>query len=188
MAKVYEFLANGFEEIEALAPVDILHRGGIEVKTVSITGSEYAESSHGVTVKADLVFEKASDFSDADLLLLPGGMPGATNLNEHQGVRKALLHQFESGKHVGAICAGPMVLGSLGIVKGKKATCYPGFQKYLTGATYTAKLVEHDGNVITGEGPAATLPYAYHILSYFIGKEKTREIEQGMRYTHLMER
>ena len=81
-----------------------------------------------------------------------------------------------------------MVLGSLGIVKGKKATCYPGFQKYLTGATYTAKLVEHDGNVITGEGPAATLPYAYHILSYFIGEEKTREIEQGMRYTHLMER
>ena len=186
MAKVYEFLANGFEEIEALAPVDILRRGGIEVKTVSITGSEYAESSHGITIKADLVFEK--DFSDADLLLLPGGMPGATNLNEHQGVRKALLHQFESGKHVGAICAGPMVLGSLGIVKGKKASCYPGFQKYLTGATYTAKLVEHDGNVITGEGPAATLPYAYHILSYFIGEEKTREIEQGMRYTHLMER
>jgi len=115
MAKVYEFLANGFEEIEALAPVDILRRGGIEVKTVSITGSEYAESSHGITVKADLVFEKAGDFSDADLLMLPGGMPGATNLKEHQGVREALLRQFNSGKLVSAICAGPMVLGSLGM-------------------------------------------------------------------------
>ena len=188
MAKVYEFLANGFEDIEALAPVDILRRGGIEVKTVSITRSEYVESSHGVTIKADLIFEEVGDFSDADLLLLPGGMPGATNLNEHKGVRKAILSQYESGKPVGAICAAPLVLGSLGILKGKKATCYPGFQKYLTGATYTAKLVEYDGNVITGEGPAATLPYAYHILSYFIGKEKTREIEQGMRYTHLMER
>ena len=90
MAKVYEFLANGFEDIEALAPVDILRRGGIEVKTVSITGSEYVESSHGVTIKADLIFEEVGDFSDADLLLLPGGMPGATNLNEHEGVRKAI--------------------------------------------------------------------------------------------------
>jgi DJ-1 family protein len=188
MAKVYEFLANGFEDIEALAPVDILRRGGIEVKTVSITGSEYVESSHGVTIKADLIFEEVGDFSDADLLLLPGGMPGATNLNEHEGVRKAILSQYESGKRVGAICAAPLVLGSLGILKGKKATCYPGFQQYLDGATYTASLFEQDGNVITGEGPAATLPYAYHILSLFIGEAKTREIEQQMMFSHLMGR
>ena len=161
MVKVYEFLANGFEEIEALAPVDILRRGGIDIKTVSITGSQYAESSHGITIKADLTFEEAGSFGDADLLMLPGGMPGAANLKEHQGVREAMLQQFNSGKLVSAICAAPMVLGSLGIVKGKKATCYPGFQQYLTDATYTARLVEHDGNVITGEGPAATFPYAY---------------------------
>ena len=188
MVKVYEFLANGFEEIEALAPVDILRRGGIDIKTVSITGSQYAESSHGITIKAALTFEEAGSFGDADLLMLPGGMPGAANLKEHQGVREAMLQQFNSGKLVSAICAAPMVLGSLGIVKGKKATCYPGFQQYLTDATYTAQLVEHDGNVITGEGPAATFPYAYHILSCFIGEEKTREIEKGMRYSHLMER
>ena len=188
MAKVYEFLANGFEDIEALAPVDILRRGGIEVKTVSITGSEYVESSHGVTIKADLIFEEVGDFSDADLLLLPGGMPGATNLNEHKGVRKAILSQYESGKRVGAICAAPLVLGSLGILKDKKATCYPGFQQYLDGATYMASLFEQDGNVITGEGPIATLPYAYHILSLFIGEAKTHEIEQQMMFSHLMGR
>ncbi len=186
MAKVYQFLANGFEEIEALAPVDILRRGGVEIKTVSITGSEFVESAHGVTVKADELFTTAADYADADLLLLPGGMPGAANLNEHEGVREAVLRQYEGGRRVGAICAAPMVLGSIGILQGKKATCYPGFEKYLTGATYTGKLFQEDGKIITGEGPAAVLPYAYRILSYFVGEEQTGEIEEGMRYRHLI--
>lgn len=90
MANVYEFLANGFEEIEGLAPVDILRRGGVDIKTVSITGSEFVETSHGVTVKADLKFEDVADFNNADILLLPGGMPGSTNLNAHEGVKAAL--------------------------------------------------------------------------------------------------
>ena len=123
MAKVYEFLANGFEEVEALAPVDILRRGGVEVKTVSITGSPLVESSHGVMVKADLQIEDLGVIDDADMLLIPGGMPGAQNLKDDARVGKALLHQVESGKRVGAICAGPMVLGALGILKGKRATC-----------------------------------------------------------------
>ena len=131
MAKVYEFLANGFEEVEALAPVDILRRGGVEVKMVSITGSNLVESSHGVVVKADLLFENITDFSDADLLMLPGGMPGSKNLNEHEGVRKALKEQFEKGKRVAAICAAPLVLASVGLLKGKKATIYPGMESYL---------------------------------------------------------
>lgn len=186
MSKVYEFLANGFEDIEALAPVDILRRGGVDVFTVSITGSEYVESCHGVTIKADLVFEDAGSFDDADLLMIPGGLPGATNLNEHEGVRKALRRQCDKGGFVAAICAGPMVLGSIGVLQGKKATCYPGFEKYLTGATYTAKLVEHDGNVITGEGPAASLPYGYHLLSLFTDRDKVEQLEEGMMYKHLM--
>ena len=186
MAKVYEFLANGFEEIEALAPVDILRRGGVEVKTVSVTGNEWVESSHGITVKADLVFEQAGDFSDADMLLLPGGLPGATNLNAHEGVRQAIKRQHEAGRRVGAICAAPMVLGSIGLLQGKKATCSPGFEKYMTGATYTAQLFQEDGNIITGEGPAATLPYAYRILSYFAGDDATRALQRGMQYAHLM--
>lgn len=186
MAKVYEFLANGFEDIEALAPVDILRRGGVDVKTVSITGTEWVESAHGVTVKADLTFEQAGDFSDADMLLLPGGMPGASNLNEHEGVRQALKRQHESGRRVGAICAAPMVLGSIGLLEEKKATCYPGFEKYLTGATYTAQLFQEDGNIITGEGPAASLPYAYRILSYFVSDDEVRAMQHGMMYAHLM--
>lgn len=186
MAKVYTFLANGFEEIEALAPVDILRRGGVEVKTVSITGSEYVESAHGVTVKADMKFEDAANFDDADILLLPGGMPGASNLNNHEGVQQALMAQHKRGKRIGAICAGPMVLGSLGLLEGKKATCYPGFEKHLTGATYTAKLVQEDGNIITGEGPAAVLPYAYRILSYLAGEEKSATIQADMLYPQLM--
>ena len=96
MAKVYEFLANGFEEIEGLAPVDILRRGGVEVKTVSITGSEWVETAHGITLKADLKFEDVASFEDADMLLLPGGMPGSTHLNEHEGVRQALIAQHKA--------------------------------------------------------------------------------------------
>lgn len=188
MAKVYEFLANGFEEIEGLAPVDILRRGGVEIKTVSITGSEWVETSHGVTLKADLKFEDIADFDDADMLLLPGGMPGSTNLKAHEGVCQALLKQHAAGKRIGAICAAPLVLGSLGLLKGRKATCYPGFEKYLDGAEYTAELVEEDGNITTGKGPAASFPYAYRILSYFAGKETAKEVQQGMMYQYLVEK
>lgn len=185
MAKVYEFIANGGEEIEALTVVDVLRRGGVDIKTVSITGSEFAEMSHGVTIKCDLTFEEA-DLSDADMLLLPGGMPGATNLLEHEGVRTAMLKQVADGKKVGAICAAPMVLGDLGILEGKKATCYPGFEKYLKGAEYTHELYTIDGNVITGEGPAATLPYAYAILNMFAGEDVVQGLKDGMMFTHLM--
>ncbi len=183
---VYVFLADGFEDIEALAPVDILRRGGVDVKTVSVTGSREAVSAHGVTILADITFEEA-DLSDADLLMLPGGLPGATNLNDHQGVREALAAQAARGGRIAAICAAPMVLGSLGLLKGRRATCYPGFEKYMDGAEYTAELFTVDGNITTGRGPAATLPYAYAILESFVGRAKTDEIRAGMIFTQLME-
>src|SRR5574344_2164611 len=104
MAKVYEFLANGFEEIEGMAPVDILRRGGIDIKTVSVTGSEFVETSHGVPVKADMLFEDA-DLSDANLLILPGCIPGSNNLNAHEGVKKAIINKYDKGKRIAAICA-----------------------------------------------------------------------------------
>lgn len=189
MAKAYEFLANGFEEIEALAPVDILRRGGVDIKTVSITGDCFVESSHGITIKADLKFEDVADFSDADILLLPGGLPGSTNLKAHEGVKATLKKQFDSGKRVGAICAAPMVLAECGILDNKKATCSPGFEQYFNASTtYTGELFQEDGSVITGEGPAATLPYAYKILSYFIGEDAVKELEAKMQFTHLMTR
>lgn len=186
MAKVYEFIADGGEEIEALTTVDVLRRGGVDIETVSITGKREATMAHGVTIVCDKTFEEA-DLSDADMLLLPGGMPGATNLLEHEGVRKALLAQNAAGKLIGAICAAPMVLGDLGLLKGKKATCYPGFEKYLTGATYTHELWTKDGNIITGEGPAATLPYAYEILRLFADDATVQGLKDGMVFTHLME-
>lgn len=182
---VYTFLATGFEDVEALIPVDIFRRGGIEVKTVSITGDKMVESAHGVKIQADILFDEA-DFSDAELLMLPGGLPGATNLRDHEGLCAALLAHYNRGGKVSAICAAPMVLGKLGILKGKRATCYPGFENYMTGAEYTAELFTTDGNVTTGEGPAATFPYAYALLEQFIGKERVDEIREGMRFNHLM--
>lgn len=187
MAKAYIFVATGSEEIETLIPVDVLRRGGVEVKTVSITGSLDVEMSHGVTIKSDMRFEDAS-FDDADLLMLPGGLPGSTNLNDHKGVREALLKQYGEGKLVAAICAAPMVFGSLGIVKGRRATCYPGFEKFLDGAEYTHELCTVDGNVVTGEGPAAALPFAYKLLSMLTQEQTAHEVADGMMYLHLMEK
>lgn len=183
MAKAYVFLADGFEDIEALAPVDILRRGGIDVKTVSISESELVKSAHGVKVKADLLFPEA-DFSDADLLMLPGGMPGAKNLDEHIGVRQALLRHNEAGRLIGAICAAPMVLGHLGLLRGKRATCYPGFESELDGATYTAEPCCADGNIITGKGPGASFVYAYRLLEEFKGESVVEELKKGMMWEY----
>ena len=145
MAKVYVFLANGFEDIEALIPIDVLRRGGVDVITVSTTEDIIVESAHGVGIRADQMFT-ACDFSDADLLMLPGGMPGASNLFEHEGVCQALELQAAAGKKIAAICASPaVVLSQLGLLDGKKATCYPGFEQMLETADYTGALVTVDG-------------------------------------------
>ena len=170
--KVYLFLADGFETIEALAVVDILRRGGIEVKTVSIMGRELVESA---------LFENV-DLNDASLLLLPGGLPGANYLNEHEELRQAILKHNEEGKKLGAICAAPMVFGSLNLLNNRKATCYPGFEKHLTGAQYTGDFVTIDGNIITAKGAAASLEYAYCLLEWLTNAEKANEIKSGMLY------
>ena len=190
MAKVYVFLADGFEDVEALIPIDVLRRGGVEVVTVSTTEFPLVESAHGVSIEADIQFDQA-DYADADLLMLPGGMPGASNLFEHEGVCQAVKAQFESGKKVAAICAAPaVVLAQLGVLNDKKATCYPGFEKALdaAGATYTGDLVTVDGNVTTAEGPAAAFPYAYELLTQLVDKQTSDQIAEGMRFKHLMAR
>ena len=190
MAKVYVFLADGFEDVEALIPIDVLRRGGVEVVTVSTTEFPLVESAHGVSIEADIQFDQA-DYADADLLMLPGGMPGASNLFEHEGVCQAVKAQFEAGKKVAAICAAPaVVLAQLGVLNDKKATCYPGFEKALdaAGATYTGDLVTVDGNVTTAEGPAAAFPYAYELLTQLVDKQTSDQIAEGMRFKHLMSR
>ncbi len=180
---IYIFLANGFEEVEALAPLDILRRAGVETQLVSITNETVVRGAHGVGVTVDTVLADA-DLTRADMLVLPGGLPGATNLDACEPLRKALVSQVEAGGMVAAICAAPLVLGHLGLLRGKAATCYPGFETELVGARYTAALVERDGQVITGKGPGAAFEFGYTILAALgIDAELLRE---GMMYNFLM--
>ena len=187
MAKVYVFLADGFEDVEALIPVDVLRRGGQDVVTVSVMDdSQTVESAHGVTMIADTWIGDC-DLTDTDLLLLPGGMPGASNLYACEPLRQALVNQQEEGKMIAAICASPaVVLGQMGLLQGYRATCYPGFEQLLSGAEYTGELCTVDGNIITGEGPAAAFPFAYALLAILQDEAKAQQIADGMRYTHLM--
>ena len=188
MAKVYEFLATGFEDIEALTTVDVLRRAGHEVVTLSISDEREVVSAHGVTILADGLLADA-DLSDADLLLLPGGMPGSSNLNESAEVHQALEAHAARRGYIGAICAAPMVLVSAGLLDGRRATCYPGFENYFPAMSiYTGEVVCHDGNIITANGPAAALPYAYTLLARLTNDETAQAIAEGMRYVHLMER
>ncbi|MCR5312524.1 MAG: DJ-1/PfpI family protein [Bacteroidaceae bacterium] len=178
---IYAFLATGFEEVEALAVVDVCRRAGLDVNMVSIMDELTVTGAHGIKVVADSMFAD-NDYSEADLLFLPGGMPGAANLDAHAGLRSAIMNQFNSGKPLSAICAAPFVYGNLGILNGKKATCYPGFEAKLTGATATGNLVEKDGQFMTGKGPGAALALGYMIVEHFCGKDVADSLRQGMIY------
>ncbi|MDR3187701.1 MAG: DJ-1/PfpI family protein [Prevotellaceae bacterium] len=179
MKTTYVFLTTGFEEVEALATVDVLRRAGLNVKTVSVETSKLVTASHHVRVEADLLFQEA-DFSDAELLVLPGG---TTRLNEFEELKKLLLTFYGAGIKVAAICAAPMVLGGLGLLKGKKATCYPGFEQYLTGATLaTDQPVVRDGNIVTGKGVAFALDFALSLVELLAGKPKRDEVAKSVLF------
>ena len=179
MGTVYAFFADGFEEIEALTAVDTLRRAGLNVEIVSVTPDEIVVGAHDVSLLCDVNFENC-DFFDAELLLLPGGMPGAATLDKHEGLRKLILSFAEKGKPIAAICAAPMVLGKLGLLKGKKATCYPGFEQYLEGAECVSEPVVRDGSIITGMGPGAAMEFALAIVDMLVGKEKVDELVEAM--------
>ncbi len=179
MKTIFVFLADGFEEIEALAPVDILRRAGLSVKTVSVMDEQVVAGAHGVPVLADVMFDEINA-EDAEMILLPGGLPGATNLDAHQGLSQMILDFAKEEKPLAAICAAPLVFGNRGLLEGKKATCYPGFETYLKGAQYTAALVEKDGNFITGKGPGAAMEFAFAIVEKYCGMDKVNELKQGM--------
>ncbi len=173
MKTIFVFLIDGFEEIEALATVDILRRAGLPAKTVSLTESQTVTGSHGIPVMADMMFGDVS-FDEAELLVLPGGTQA---YNGHEWLKKAVRAFYDRGEKVAAICASPMVFGGLGILKGRKATCYPGFEQYLEGATLqTEKSVVIDGNVITGRGPGLTIDFALTLVEILAGKDKRNEI------------
>ena len=179
MKKVFIFLADGFEEIEAIAPIDILRRAELDLVTVSISDSKLVEGAHGVKVEADQLFTETS-FGENDYYVLPGGYDGMLNLSAHQGVNELLKKQHSEGKKLAAICASPSVLGKLGILEGKEAICYPGFEGNLTGATISKNSVVEDGNVITGKGPGVAVQFALKIVESLKGKETASQVSDSL--------
>lgn len=180
MNKNYVFLAEGFEEIEALTPVDVLRRAGLDVKMVSLTDKLEVRGAHGMLVNADVRFDYV-DFSDANWLILPGGMPGAQNLYDFEPLRNLLLDHAKKEKNIAAICASPgIVLGQLGILDGHYATCYPGFEKYFPNAKYRKDPVVSLNHLITGNGPASALKFALAIVAADMGLAAADEISAQM--------
>ena len=181
MKKVYVFLADGFETVEALAPVDVMRRAGLDVVTVSIMGRKEILSAQNVTVAADELYENVC-FGDADALVLPGGGVGTENLSAHELLRAQLVDACSRGLLVAAICAAPMVFGRIGILKGKKATCYPGCEGDLFDAEYTARAVEQDGNIITACGPGASFDFGFAIVKQFCGADVVETLRSQMQF------
>ena len=175
MSKIGIFMADGCEEIEGLTVVDVVRRAKMEIVMLSITGKKEVTSSHGVTFLADALAEETG-YEDLDGIVLPGGMPGTINLGKSETVTKAAVYCAENGKITAAICAAPSVLGNLGILKGKKATCFPGFEKELEGATYTAAPVEIDGNVITGKGAGCAILFGKAIVEKTVSAEAANKV------------
>ena len=179
MKSAYVFFAEGFEEIEALTIVDVLRRADIPVSMVSVTGKLSVTGAHGIAVQTDLLFEDA-DYNDAEILILPGGLPGAHNLNNHEGLKEKLVSFNDAGKKVAAICAAPLVLGGLNMLDGKKATCYPGFENELTGASLSTDLVVKEDNVVTSRGPGTALNFALKLVEELKGKNLADQLANAM--------
>lgn len=181
MSKVYLFLADGFETVEALAPVDVMRRAGIEVVIVSVMGRKEIVSAQDVVVVADALYDDVC-FDDASALVLPGGGVGTDNLSAHEPLRSQLLLAHEKGILIAAICAAPMVFGRIGLLEGRKATCYPGCEGELYGATYTASSVEQDGNIITGCGPGVSFDFGFAIVERLCGSEIVSTLRSQMQF------
>ncbi len=181
MGKIYTFLADGFETVEALAVVDILRRAKHDVVTVAVSDKQDILSAQNIVVKADeMLADKLYD--DADILFLPGGMPGTINLEADDRVVTAIRRQYEAGKWVAAICAAPSIFGHMGILEGRSATCYPGFEKDLTGANCVSDKVVVDGNVITSKGMGTAIDLGLVMVEKLSGAELSESIASGIQY------
>ncbi|MBQ7324458.1 MAG: DJ-1/PfpI family protein [Clostridia bacterium] len=176
---IYIFLADGFEEIEALTPVDVFRRANLPTTTVSIMESRTVMGSHNIPVIADKLFAEV-DLSDADLLLLPGGMPGTKHLGECKPLCDAVISHASAGKPTAAICAAPSVLGKLGLLSGKEAICYPGFEDALVGAAISKKKVVRDGNIVTAAGMGVALDFALECLCLLGHSDAAASIHKGI--------
>ena len=181
MKKVYLFLANGFEEVEALTVVDILRRGGVDIKTVSIENGEEVCGSHGIRVKADLVFDK-NGYDDAYMLVLPGGGKGTEAIKAHKGLIGILHKAYNSDKYLAAICAAPSVFGLEGFLDGKTAVCYPGFELQLIGATIGKSDVCTDGKIITSKGAGTAMDFSLELLKILESAERSDKVKSDILY------
>ena len=177
---VYMFLANGFEEIEALCPLDLLRRAGVEVTTVAVGGDALKiTGSHGITVLADI---DEKDFADEapEMVILPGGMPGASNLDASPIVDGAIAAAVKTDGYLAAICAAPMILGKRDLLVGKRAICFPGFEQYLNGAAIAAERVVRDGKIITGAGMGVALDFGLALVAALRGKEAASALRRAV--------
>lgn len=175
---IYMFLANGMEEIEALCPLDVMRRAGLEVTTVGIGGREIT-GAHGITVKADICECELTN-TDAELIFLPGGMPGTLNLAASDTVKNAIVAALKNGSYIAAICAAPSILGDMGILRGKEAICYPGFEDRLTGAKISDKRMVLDGKIITAAGMGVALDMGLLIVEILCGKDKADALRHAV--------
>lgn len=180
--KVLLFLADGFEEVEALTVVDYLRRKGIVVDTVSITEDKKVKGAHEVIVISDKLMSEIEEIDFYDGVIIPGGLPGATNLRDSEKVVDIVKRLDENNKLTAAICAGPIVLQKSGIIKDKKITSYPGFEEELKDGNYTEENVVRDGNVITARGPALAVDFAIEIIEYLLGEKKAKELKKDILY------
>jgi protein deglycase len=176
---VYIFLAEGFEEIETIAPIDILRRAAIETITVSISDSDIVMGAHNIPVIADKLYDEL-DYSDAEALILPGGQPGTTNLEKHLALRQLIIDSFNNGKLVSAICAAPSILGKLGLLQTKQVNCYPGYEKFLDGARLSEKKVIKDGKIITAKAAGVAIEFALELVATMKGKEVADNIKSAI--------
>lgn len=181
MSKVYAFLADGFEEVECLAVVDLLRRASIDVTMVSVKETKEVTGTHKITVLTDTLISDI-DLDNADLLFLPGGVPGTPNLAASEKLCNALKNQISNGKRIAAICAAPSILGQLNLLEGKRATCYPGWESKLTGAAYTSDGVVTDGLITTARGMGYAVDLGLELISILADKQTSDKIKNGIQY------
>lgn len=175
MSKAAVFFINGFEEVEAIAPVDILRRGGVQVDTVSLTGENSVTGSHNIKIETDKLYNEIT--WDYDMLILPGG-PGTEGYLKHESFIERLKETSGNRIRIAAICAAPSILGRLGLLKGKKAVAYPGYERLLEGADVLFQDVVTDSNITTSRGAGTAMEFGFELLMLLEGEEKMKEVEQ----------
>lgn len=176
---LFIFLASGFEEIEAVAIIDVLRRAEFNIKSISITGEKMVTGAHNISIEADALFEN-TDFKTGNMLILPGGMPGTANLENYKPLKDLVKEYYKTGKELAAICAAPIILGKMSLLRNEEAICYPGFEEYLEDAIISKKRVVRSGNTITGKGPGCAIEFALLIVETLKGKELAASIAKAM--------